>query len=460
LIAQRSEIHGHITRDLRLPKADLIKDRNPAIFDGGASQVQVSAGPLEFGPFVLDVAGSRLLRDGAVIKLRPQAFQVLRALVQNSGQWISCERLITEAWDGQHVSRHTVSVTVGELKSVLQECGHWITSRPKIGYRLESPRSEELIKTGWHFWSRRTREGFEKALECFQQAARENDSDARAYEGLAVSWLMPGTYGMRAPREIYPEYLRAYNRAVALGGITPEIRAMHGHALHMFERRLEEAETELLQSLRDKPKAAGTYIRLAIAYVTMGRLDEALEVVSRAQKADPLWPLWPATEVIVRFCRREFNEAARCVKKALELHPYLLLGRAFCAQALEYAGRTSEAMAQYRFARIVNPDVPWLAALEATCLARNGRQREAQTILEELQAVRRTEYVDAYYMALLMEALGNRPEALRELERAVEENSVTLYILDVDPQMDSLRGEPRFADLRKILYPEAGRVSF
>jgi tetratricopeptide (TPR) repeat protein len=413
--------------------------------------VQVIAEQFQFGPFLLDIASSQLLREGVAMKLRPQAFQVLRTLVQNTGQWISCDRLIAEAWDGQHVSRHTVSVTVGELKNVLQDYADWITCRPKIGYRLESPRSEELIKTGWHFWNRRTREGFTRALECFQQAAQENDSDPRACEGIAVSWLMPGTYGMRAPREVYPEYLQAYRRAVALGGMTPEIRAMHGHALHMFERRLPEAEESLLQSLREKPRNAGAHIRLAIVYVTMGRLDDALSLVNRAHEADPLWPLWPATEVIVRFCRREFDEAARCVKKALELHPYLLLGRAFCAQALEYAGRTEEAIAQYHFARVVNPDVPWLAALEATCLARNGRQREARKTLEELRLTRRNEYVDAYYMALLMEALGKRAEALRELERAVEENSITLYILDVDPQMDSLRGDPRFAELSKKL---------
>jgi tetratricopeptide (TPR) repeat protein len=415
--------------------------------------VPAIAEQFEFGPFLVDTASSRVLRDGIAMKLRPQAFQVLRTLVQNTGQWISCERLIAEAWDGHHVSRHTVSVTVGELKNALEEYGDWIACRPKIGYRLESPRSDELIKTGWHFWNRRTREGFEKALECFQQAARENDSDARAYEGIAISWLMPGTYGMRAPREIYPKYLSAYNRAVALGGLTSDLRGMHGHALHMFERKLPEAEAELLQSLREKPKSANSYIRLAILYATMNRLDEALDVVNQAHNVDPLWPLWPATEVIIRFCRREFDEAARCVKKALELHPYLLLGRAFCAQALEYAGKTEEALAQYRFARVVYPDVAWLGALEAACLARNGRQSdEARRILEELQVRRETEYVDAYYMTLLMEALGRRAEAFRELERAVEENSAALYILDVDPQMDSLRGEARFSELRDKLH--------
>lgn len=400
----------------------------------------------------METSGSRVLRDGVALKLRPQTFQVLRALVQHTGQWVSCEQLIADAWDGNYVSRHTVSVTVGELKNALQEYGDWITCRPKVGYRLESPRSDELIKTGWHFWSRRTREGFAKALECFEQAARENDADPRAYEGIAISWLMPATYGMRAPVEVYPKYLEAYNRAVALGGITPELRGMRGHALHMYERNLAEAELELRMSMEERPQSASGCVRLAIFYVTANRLDDALATVQRAHALDPLLPVGPAAEVIIRFCRREFDEAARCVKKALELHPYLLLGRAFCAQALEYAGKTDEALAQYRFARAVEPEVAWLAALEGACLARIGKQKEAFSILEELQIRRKSEYVDAYYMTLLLDALGKRADAFRELARAVEENSAALYILDVDPQMDALRREPRFASIRKRIH--------
>jgi DNA-binding winged helix-turn-helix (wHTH) protein len=405
-----------------------------------------------FGPFVVDVSASRVLRDGAALKLRPQAFQVLRALMENSGQWVSCDRLIHEAWDGSHVSRHTVSVTVAELKNALKEYGSWIECRPKIGYRLESPKSDELIKTAWHFWNRRTREGFTRAIELFEQAAHENEADSRAHDGLALSWLVLGTYGMRAPREIYPKYLEAFTRAVEHGGMTPELMGTHGHALHMFERRLEEAEAELLQSLQDRPTSVA-YIRMAIFCSSVKRPDDALHYVELARKADPLWPSLPATEVIIRFCRREFEEAARCVTEALELHPYLLLGRAFCAQALEFAGKTEQALEQYRFGRVVFPDVTWLLALEATCLARDGRRKEARAIADGLKARRKSEYVDAYYMALLMQALGKRDDAFEELARAVAENSAALYLIDVDPQMDSLRQDARFEAIRGTIVP-------
>ena len=69
--------------------------------------------------------------------------------------------MIAEAWKGTHVSKHTVDVTVGEVKKTLGEYGRWITHRPKAGYRLEVPTSEELVRKGWHFFNRRTREGAE-----------------------------------------------------------------------------------------------------------------------------------------------------------------------------------------------------------------------------------------------------------------------------------------------------------
>ena len=118
---------------------------------------------IEFGPFRIDTVAHRVLRDGAILELRPQAYQVLRVLAVHDGEYVGYEQMIREAWAGTLVSKHTVAVTVGEVKKNLQEFGAWITYRPKLGYRLDVPRSEELIKKGWHYANRHTREGFEQA---------------------------------------------------------------------------------------------------------------------------------------------------------------------------------------------------------------------------------------------------------------------------------------------------------
>ena len=89
---------------------------------------------------------------------------MLRVLLQHVGRPIGYDQMIAEAWHGTFVSRHTVDVTVGEVKKVLGEYGRWIVHRAKVGYSLEVPTSDELVRKGWHFASRRTKEGAERAM--------------------------------------------------------------------------------------------------------------------------------------------------------------------------------------------------------------------------------------------------------------------------------------------------------
>src|SRR5687767_9756872 len=74
---------------------------------------------LTFGPFSLDTRASRLMREGTDVRLRPRAFHTLRVLAQRPGEFIDYAGMIAEAWEGTHVSPHTVDVTVGEVRKHL-----------------------------------------------------------------------------------------------------------------------------------------------------------------------------------------------------------------------------------------------------------------------------------------------------------------------------------------------------
>lgn len=409
---------------------------------------------IQFGPFCLDSVGCRVLRNGSDLKLRPQAVRVLKALLQRVGQPVEYEQLLREAWGPTFVSRHTVATTVSEIRKAFEEYGFWIGYRPRIGYSLNVPRSDDQIRTGWHVSKRRTREGLEKGLACFQRAALDDPSDHRAYEGISRMFLMLGMYGARPPREMYTEFLEAQSHAIALCGLTPELRADRAHALHIFERKWEEAETELLLADKERPSAT-IYVRLILLYAARGRFELALRALERAHATDRFWPTLPANEVFFWFSRRDYDFAIARGKEGLDLQPYLHLGRSYYAQALEFSGRIDEALAEYHLAHTLAPDLPWLAALEAGCLARTGKQTEATRMWEQLECSRAQQYVDAYYMAPLLEGLGRRDEAFRELERALDENSSALYMIDVDPKIDPLRGDGRFERLRNAVFTTA-----
>ena len=273
----------------------------------------------------MDVAARRLRRGTAELELRPQAFRALNLLIQNAGRYVNHDQMIREAWDGISVSRNTISVTIAEVKKTLQEYGGWIRCRPKLGYVLEVPRGEDLIKKGWHLWERRTREGLEKALACFDEAAAENPSDFRAFEGISLSYLLLCTYGMRPPLDTYPKFLEAHNRAVALGGLTTALRSTV--AMRCISASASWTKPKLnCCSVTGRAEARNHLCPVGNSVFDPGRLDDALEMIQRGRAADPLCPVLLSTETFIRLCRHEFDEAAACGKSSIDLHPYQHVG--------------------------------------------------------------------------------------------------------------------------------------
>jgi DNA-binding winged helix-turn-helix (wHTH) protein/Flp pilus assembly protein TadD len=401
-----------------------------------------------FGPFSLDTSAGRLTREGAEVRLRPRAFHTLRVLLQHRGEYVAYEPMMAEAWEGTHVSRHTVDVTVADVRKQLGEYARWIVHRPKFGYALEVPRSDDLVRQGWHLWNQRTRTGCERAIDCFKRAISESPSDFRAFEGLAAAYLALGVFGTQPPLEVYPRFLEAHEQAAMLSGLRPELRCNRAFGLCIFERSYAEAEREFLRAIAEKPALGSSYARLAMLYGALARFDEAADVLGRGHRADPLLPTLAAAEVLVLCWRRDFDAAVACGRKSVELHPYLHVVRVNYAQALEFAGRLEEALAQYQVASVISPDLPWLRALEGACQARMGRSGDARAILQGLEAVRLSSYVDAYYMAAFHAVLGQTKEAVAELERAFAENSARLYALSVDPTVDALR---RHTSVRRLI---------
>src|SRR5262252_2404623 len=89
----------------------------------------------------------------------------------------------------------------------------------------------------------------------------------------------------------------------------------------------------------------------------------------------------------------------------------------------------------------------WLTLAELTgkrecMLKRKLRSRQLRNL-----ATRR--YVPAIYEALIYTGLGNKDEAFRWMERAVEERTEYLVYLGVEPLADPLRNDPRFAELAR-----------
>ena len=77
-----------------------------------------------------------------------------------------------------------------------------------------------------------------------------------------------------------------------------------------------------------------------------------------------------------------------------------------------------------------------------------GDRAEAVKVLSQLQESGRKSFVPAYAFAVVHAGLGDTDKALRLLEESYAERGLWVSWLGVDPDLDRLRSDARFNDLR------------
>jgi TolB-like protein/DNA-binding winged helix-turn-helix (wHTH) protein/Flp pilus assembly protein TadD len=100
------------------------------------------AGNYRFGPYELRGRGRELYKLGIKVKLRPQAFQVLKALVERSGDVLTREELRELLWPKETFVdfEHGLNAAISELRGVLNDTAadrRYIETLPKVGYRIK-----------------------------------------------------------------------------------------------------------------------------------------------------------------------------------------------------------------------------------------------------------------------------------------------------------------------------------
>ena len=78
-----------------------------------------------------------------------------------------------------------------------------------------------------------------------------------------------------------------------------------------------------------------------------------------------------------------------------------------------------------------------------------GKRAKAQEILDDLKKRSDQEYISAFNVALIYSALDEKDRAFEWLEKAIEERDFSLLFIKVDPELDSLRSDPRLTELLK-----------
>ena len=321
----------------------------------------------------------------------------------------------------------------------------------------ESNEAYQLHLRGRFYWSKRTDEGMRKSLEYYQQAIQTDPNFALAYSGLADAYALlgaPDASGAMPPKEAMPKAKQAALKALELDNTLAEAHVSLAHVKY-YDLDWVTAEREYKRAIELNPNYPNAHSWYSVFLMSAGRFDEALAQIRRAQELDPLSLPINMTLGWVYLTGRQNEQSVDQLRKTLELDPSFVLAHHRLGLVYEQQGKYDAAIAEFKQVVNLTGGKPLGMTGLARAYALAGKHGEAERILAELQEMSKLRYVPPASVALVYAALGDKDQAFAWLEKAEQGRDGILARLKVDPRFDSLRSDPRFAQLlRRVGLPE------
>lgn len=302
---------------------------------------------------------------------------------------------------------------------------------------------------GRYFWNKRTAEGYVRAIECFQAAINKDPSYALAYAGLADAYALLGSMTNRyMPRHVaMPKALQAAQRALAIDDTLAEAHASLGFIRMHYQWDWEGGESEFRRAIALNAGYATAHHWYAYELIGLRRFDEAIHEIREAQKADPVSIIINTDVAEMLLFAGRYDEAVAQCRRTLDLDPNFALAYQVLNRAYRQKHDYENAVAAARKALELDPSRNQLLIEIASDYKKGGRLADAREAIDQWSRRRSGEY-DTYFDDVTAALVnGNRDAALAILERHYAEHSGSLLLLNVDPDYDDLRADPRFKAL-------------
>jgi Tfp pilus assembly protein PilF len=177
------------------------------------------------------------------------------------------------------------------------------------------------------------------------------------------------------------------------------------------------------------------------------RREEASSELAAVQALDPV-KSHPIAEAAMNFHLRDYPRMLEAIQRIVETDADDWVVHYLMAVAYDGLHRPQEAIPEYRRAVTLSlGDQDALAGLTHGYVG-NHQPAEANAILHDLLKQSKSTYVSKYMIAAIYASLDKKDEAFQYLDQAFQERSSDLiFFIYCDLRIDSLRSDPRFANL-------------
>ena len=305
---------------------------------------------------------------------------------------------------------------------------------------------------GRYYCNKMNPDALRKSVGCFQQAIEKDPHYALAYAGLADAYNLFAFFGLRPAKDVMPLAKEAALQALELDETLAEAHVTLGSIRDIYDWDWSAGEREYQRALELSPSYPAAHHGYADHLAAMGRTQEAMSEILKAQELDTLSLVYSMEIAWNWFMAREYGRALEQSFKTLEMEPLFAPAQHTLGLAHEQMGQPEEAIAAFQRALAGSGGNPVPLAAMAHAYATAGCRREANEKLNELRQLAREVYVPPYWLALPHAGLGEKDAAFEWLETAYEQRDVWLVWLKREPRFDVLRSDPRLAHLLRRIH--------
>jgi eukaryotic-like serine/threonine-protein kinase len=314
-----------------------------------------------------------------------------------------------------------------------------------------NPEAHELYLKGRYYWWMRRPAEMTMAIAAFEQAIAKDPAYAAAYAGLADAYSISIDNGFLPPEVGKAKAKAAALKAVALNDSLAEAHVALALVYANYDLDWARSEAEYRRAIALNSNSAIAQLSYAATLNSLGRHEEAIAANRRALELDPLATRINAHFAWVLYCAHRYDEAIAASQKTLALEPGDLMGHLVLGEAYLQKAMPARALVELEALGRAAGENPACCGSLARAYAATGKSDQARRLIEGWIAESKRGYKSPYVLAEAYLGLGNDSQVFLWLEKASRQRDPQFASGAIDPMWDSIRSDPRFVDLLRLM---------
>jgi serine/threonine-protein kinase len=302
-----------------------------------------------------------------------------------------------------------------------------------------------LYLQAMYLYDKRDQASALRAIELLEQAVRLDPNYALAWAGKAHVHRSYINFGGRKinNQEEYQKSIEAINKALALDANLSEAHSALCENKFLTEYDFADAESACRRALELNPNSSLAHQIYSRFLMGRGHSDEAIAEIKTAIDLEPT-SLY--SQRLLGNCllnARRYEEAVAQFKRVIAMDEDFGTAYLWLSGTLGLQGKDAEAFEWFmKWLALQKRDEETVRAFQ-TAFQTSGWQGVLRESAERFEKGNELYFRGATYNA----QIGNKDKAFEYLEKSLQRREWGLHVLSVDPHLDNLRDDPRFAEL-------------